>query len=49
MDLLAILVRPFVMLLLLTMGWVIARLLHRFIPEGRIKRWLYKPRGIYRS
>lgn len=47
MEVLAILVRPFVALLLLTIAWLIGRLLHRFIPEGKIKDFLYKPRRPY--
>jgi hypothetical protein len=45
MELLAILVRPFVALFLLTTAWLIARWIRPYIPEGKIKRFLYKPRG----
>jgi len=47
MEVLAILVRPFVALFLLTTAWLIARMLNRFIPDGKVKDFLYKPRRPY--
>jgi hypothetical protein len=47
MQMLAILVRPFTALFLLTTAWLIARLLRRFIPDGKVKDFLYKPRRPY--
>jgi len=40
-------VRPFVALVLLTLAWGIAKGLNFVIPEGPMKRFLYKPRRLY--
>jgi len=37
-----IVLRPLVMLALLLIAFCISRALYRFIPDGKVKRWLYK-------
>jgi len=44
---LSVLLRPFIILIFLTIAWGAAKLLDRVIPEGRVKRFLYKPRGLH--
>lgn len=43
----SVLLRPFITLVFLTIAWGAAKLLDRVIPEGRVKRFLYKPRGVH--
>lgn len=38
----AIILRPLMMLLLLVMAFGLSRLLHRVIPDGKVKEFLYK-------
>lgn len=42
MDPLAIVVRPLALLVLLGMAWGLSRLLHRVIPPGKVRDFLYK-------
>lgn len=44
---LGVLIRPLVLLVMLTIAWGLAKLLDRVIPDGRVKRFLYKPRRPY--
>jgi hypothetical protein len=44
---LLVLVRPLFMLVLLAIATAISMLLHRIIPDGPIKRVLYKRRKLY--
>lgn len=37
-----VLLKPFVLLALFLPAALLSHLLRRFIPEGRVKRWLYK-------
>lgn len=39
----AVFLKPFVALAFFLLAWVIAQLLRRYIPEGKIKRVLYSP------
>lgn len=43
----SVIARPFVFLVFLTIAWGLAKLIHRLIPEGPTKRWLYKSRKLY--
>lgn len=43
----SVLLRPFIILTFLTIAWGVAKLLDRVIPDGRVKRFLYKPRGLH--
>lgn len=43
---LVILIRPFVAMGLFLIAAVLSRLVSPAVPDGAIKRWLYKPRDI---
>lgn len=38
---LALVLKPLGLLVLFSFTWICAKLLHKFIPEGRIKRFLF--------
>jgi hypothetical protein len=40
---LALIVKPFAAVAFFVVAWLVARLLHRIIPDGKIKRHLYSP------
>jgi membrane protein required for beta-lactamase induction len=39
----SILLKPFAAVALFVLAWAVARTIHRFMPEGRLKRILFSP------
>jgi hypothetical protein len=47
--LLALILKPFVAVVLIMVALGISRLIHRVMPDSRLKRWLFSPLPWYRG